>query len=140
MAPRKLSIGDVRPTNRLVLGTGVETPAVPEWVPTIDVPSARELVEESLDELERLTAFQIELSQRYGLDYRLTWSRSAQITPYDNEIFFLQEDVAFDPAQLARYDHRLLCLTTRVRRRKLSCRTRAARAKASAGRHLSEQG
>ena len=32
-----------------------------------------------------------------GLDYRLTWSRSAQITPYDNEIFFLQEDVAFDP-------------------------------------------
>ena len=32
-----------------------------------------------------------------GVDYRLTWSRSAQVTPYDNEIFFLQEDVAFSP-------------------------------------------
>lgn len=26
----------------------VETPAVPEWVPTVDAPSARDLVEESL--------------------------------------------------------------------------------------------
>ena len=32
-----------------------------------------------------------------GIDYRLTWSRSVQDTPYDNEIFFVQEDVAFEP-------------------------------------------
>ena len=32
-----------------------------------------------------------------GIDYRLTWSRSTQDTPYDNEIFFVQEDVGFDP-------------------------------------------
>jgi TonB-dependent receptor len=32
-----------------------------------------------------------------GIDYRLTWSRSVQDTPYDNEIFFVQEDVSFDP-------------------------------------------
>ena len=37
------------------------------------------------------------LSSGIGVDYRLTWSRSAQITPYDNEIFFLQEDVEFSP-------------------------------------------
>lgn len=32
-----------------------------------------------------------------GIDYRLTWSRSVQDTPYDNEISFIQEDVAFSP-------------------------------------------
>ena len=32
-----------------------------------------------------------------GIDYRLTWVRSVQDTPYDNEIFFVQEDVEFSP-------------------------------------------
>ena len=32
-----------------------------------------------------------------GIDYRLTWSRSVQDTPHDNEIFFVQEDVTFSP-------------------------------------------
>jgi TonB-dependent receptor len=32
-----------------------------------------------------------------GVDYRLTLTRSVQDTPYDNEIEFVQEDVAFSP-------------------------------------------
>jgi TonB-dependent receptor len=32
-----------------------------------------------------------------GIDYRLTWSRSVQDTPYDNEISFIQEDIEFSP-------------------------------------------
>ncbi|HKT60789.1 MAG TPA: TonB-dependent receptor [Gemmatimonadales bacterium] len=37
------------------------------------------------------------LGNGIGLDYHATLTRSIQDTPYDNEIFFVQEDVAFNP-------------------------------------------
>jgi TonB-dependent receptor len=53
--------------------------------------------------LERQKTWNLNLSGDHllhtgiGVDWHLTLTRSIQDTPYDNEIFFLQEGVAFDP-------------------------------------------
>ena len=52
----------------------VETPAVPEWVPTLDVPTARELVEESLT----FPAKVLESNKAFVLGLLDVWSATAR--------------------------------------------------------------
>lgn len=51
----------------------IETPSVPEWVPTLDAPAARELVEESLS----FPAKVLESNKAFALGLLDIWSPAA---------------------------------------------------------------